>query len=303
MQNLNRIPPSYLRAIEAIGRCGSLSEAAAELGVTSGAVSQRLAKAEAALGITLFHRAPGGLVPTDLCARVLPGLTQGMEMLSSAVTQIETADRCSLTVSVAPLFASRWLVWRLQKFYELEPAINIRVDPRVSVLDLRRSEIDVGLRVGTSPGSGVIASDMLEQKVFPVCAPELAARITSIDEMLRQPILRENDRMLGWDVWLRAQGRALPTLPPGPTYGDAGMCLDAAMAGQGVFMAWETLACDALARGQLAAPLPGRYSTGQRYWFAINPDSAGKPAVRRFQGWLMDELNRSVAQWEPRETG
>ena len=118
MQNLNRIPPSYLRAIEAIGRRGSLSEAAAELGVTSGAVSQRLAKAEAALGITLFHRAPGGLVPTDLCARVLPGLTQGMEMLSSAVTQIETADRCSLTVSVAPLFASRWLVWRLQKFYD-----------------------------------------------------------------------------------------------------------------------------------------------------------------------------------------
>lgn len=60
-----------LRAVEAAGRLGSLAAAADELGVTPGAVSQQIAKAEAQLGRVLFERTPRGLVPTDFGQRFL----------------------------------------------------------------------------------------------------------------------------------------------------------------------------------------------------------------------------------------
>ncbi len=69
------------------------------------------------------------------------------------------------------------------------------------------------------------------------------------------------------------------------------------MTGQGVFMAWETLACDALTMGQLAAPLPGRCATGNAYWFLTTPNGARRDKVRRFRTWIRGELERSVAEW------
>ena len=65
MQNLNRTTLAGLRAIEAVGRLGSLRAAADELGVTVGAVSQQLQKTEHQLGRALFERQPRGLALTS----------------------------------------------------------------------------------------------------------------------------------------------------------------------------------------------------------------------------------------------
>jgi len=168
MHNLNAIPLSALRAIEAIARTGTLASAAKELGVTAGALSQRLAKAEAALGRALFLRTPSGLKPTEICEEVAPRLTRAISDLSGVVSDIRALDNTILTVSVAPIFASRWLIWRIQKFNEQNPAISVRVLPTNEVVDLDRSDIDVGIRVGEDPTMGKGAIKLLDQRVFPV---------------------------------------------------------------------------------------------------------------------------------------
>ncbi|MGZ2258393.1 LysR substrate-binding domain-containing protein [Roseobacter sp. A03A-229] len=303
MRQLNRIPLSSLRAVEAIGRIGTLAGAAEELGVTQGAVSQRLAKAERDLGLRLFHRRPAGLSPTEACAQILPRLTLGMESLAAAVDQMSAHNRQSLVVSVAPIFASRWLIWRIRDFHEQEPSISIRVEPRAEVVDFRSSEVDVGLRVGLAPGEGVRASKLLDQRVFPVCSPELAARIETLDDLLACPIIRENEDLFGWDIWLKDKHVTLPEDAPGPTYADASLCLDAALTDQGVFMAWETLACDMLAMGRLVAPFADRRETGQAYWFVSNGTTPLREPVRKFQDWLERELAQSVSEWQSDSPG
>jgi LysR family transcriptional regulator, glycine cleavage system transcriptional activator len=253
MRNLNRIPLSSLRVIEAIGRLGMLARAAEELGVTPGAVSQRLGKSEEAMGRRLFLRAPSGLAPSELCAGVLPRLTRALGELSAVVDEIDTARRCALVVSVAPIFASRWLIWRIRRSNEQWPEISVRIEPNVALIDLDASDVDVEIRVGRTPGPGADAVRLLGQLVFPVCSPALAPQIRTLDDIFALPIIRENARLYGWDAWLAASG-SVAELPAGPTYRDASLCLDAAVTGQGVFMAWETLACDALKRNVLAAP-------------------------------------------------
>ncbi|MEO0401106.1 MAG: LysR substrate-binding domain-containing protein [Pseudomonadota bacterium] len=298
MRSLNSVPLSALRAIEAIGRSGTLGRAASELGVTPGALSQRLAKAEAVFGQKLFHRTAAGLTPTEACLACVPRLTRAMTDLSAVVGELSTGQNCSLTVSVAPIFASRWLIWRIKSFNEDNPSITVRIDPRVDIVDLDRSEIDVGIRVGSEASVGQGAIRLLDQRVFPVCSPDLVDKITCAADLFALPIIRENDRFYGWPIWLAERGMAMPDIGAGPVYGDASLCLDAAMAGQGVFMAWESLACDALDRGQIAAPFSQRSVTDAAYWFATNRFSAHKIGVRKFQSWLQGELESSIKGWE-----
>lgn len=177
MENLNAIPLSALRAIEAIARNGTLGLAADELGVTAGALSQRLAKAEAALGQSLFVRTAAGLKPTPIFADVVPRLTHAISELSSIVADIRLPKENTLTVSVAPIFASRWLIWRINKFNQQNPNLSVRIVPSLEVINLDLSEVDVGIRVSQDAAIGRNAVKLLDQRVFPVCAPDLARTI------------------------------------------------------------------------------------------------------------------------------
>ncbi|MEW7008552.1 LysR substrate-binding domain-containing protein [Lentilitoribacter sp. EG35] len=297
MQNLNAIPLSALRAIEVIARTGTLARAAEELGVTLGALSQRLTKSEAALGRPLFIRTPYGLKPTEVCADIAPRLTRAIGDLSSIVSDIRAVDNSVLTVSVAPIFASRWLIWRIHKFNEQNPTIKVRIEPTSDVVDLNITEVDVGIRVSEDPSMGRNAVKLLDQRVFPICSPEVAQNINSPTDLLKLPVICENEKLYGWGSWLVEYGISDQSLQPGPTYADASLCLDAAMMGQGVFMAWETLACDALERGQVVSPFQQRSCTGATYWFATSRISAEKSSVRKFKSWLQSELECSIRHW------
>lgn len=298
MHNLNSIPLSALRAIEAIARTGTLASAAEELGVTAGALSQRLTKAEAALGRPLFMRTPSGLKPNQICEEVAPRLTRAISALSGVVSDIRTVNNTVLTVSVAPIFASRWLIWRIQRFNEQNPAISVRLLPTNEVVDLDGSEVDAGIRVSADPAMGMGAIKLLDQRVFPICSSETAQRIKNPTDLMKMPVIRENEKLYGWDAWLLEHGIPTSALKAGPTYADASLCLDAVMTGQGIFMAWETLACDALERGQIVSPFSQRSLTGATYWFATSGASSRKSSVKLFESWLQQELECSVKHWQ-----
>ena len=103
---LNRIPLQSLRAVEAVARLGSLRAAAEDLGVTPGAVSQQVIRAEQILGRALFDRHPSGMVPSGPSAEVLQLLRRGFADLSAAVARAAPQGEDCLTVSVAPILAS-----------------------------------------------------------------------------------------------------------------------------------------------------------------------------------------------------
>ncbi len=294
MKNLNRINLGGLRAIEAVGRLGSLRAAAEELGVTPGAVSQQIQKTEQQLGRSLFERLPKGLTLTPQGEAVMQHLSAGMSELSTAVALAERSREDRLTVSVAPIFAGKWLVWRLKAFYEKHPDIRVRVDATLSLVDPNLSDVDLCIRVGKGDWPDVQAEKLLEQRVFPVCSPTLAAQIRSPEDLSKLPIIRDAGQVYSWDVWLHPNGSNESTLGDGPTFSDGSLCLDAAIAGQGVFLAWETLAADALRRGRLVAPLPGRYTTGLSYWLVVGRHMRKSRSVKLFESWLRQELERSL---------
>jgi DNA-binding transcriptional LysR family regulator len=203
-------------------------------------------------------------------------------------------DDDTLTVSVAPVFAGKWLVWKLPQFYERHPGIRVRVDATVELVDPEISDIDVCIRVGPGNWPNVTAEKLIDHRVFPVCSPALAQTVSRIGDLASVPIIRDRGQMFPWNAWLGPQGYDESILGDGPEFSDGSLCLDAAIAGQGLFLAWETLAFYALDAGQVVAPLPGCYPTGLSY-FLVTARHGGKPAkVRAFERWLRDELAASL---------
>ena len=290
MESLNRYPLVALRAVEAAGRRGSLAKAADELGVTPGAVSQHIRKVEAQLGRKLFERAARGLRPTGVGAPLIEALTRGMQDIARAVAAAEARRGAGLTISVAPVLAAKWLVPRLTRFHAAHPDIALRIDATFELVDFDGSDVDAGVRVGVGPWPGVRAERLAGLALFPVCSPAVAQRIRDVGDLARLPIIRDHGSPGRWPLWLAGQG--VPDLPlaAGPVYSDAALCLDAAIAGQGVTMAWPTLAADALKSGVVRAPFAGSVDAGESDWLVASAARAPTAAARAFARWLKAEL-------------
>lgn len=289
MEMMNRISLPGLRAVDAVARFGSLGRAAAALGVTPGAVSQQVILVERQLGLRLFHRRPGGMVPTTRGREVAALLAQGFAQIGAAVARATRGRDDALTISVAPVFAARWLIWRLPRFQAAHPGIQVRLDASLGLADPSAGEVDLCLRVGRGDWPGVRSERLFPQVIFPVCAPGIAARLRSHADLAHVPVIREVRAGFDWPDWLGPEGHADVLPGAGPLFSDSTLCLDAAMTGAGVFLSFETLAVDALANGRVVEPFRGRHATANAYWLITAQDGRPGPAAAAFARWLKTE--------------
>lgn len=300
MKNLNAVHMNGLRAVEAVGRLGSLQAAAQELGVSIGAISQQVIKTEGQLGHTIFQRTGKGLVPTEIGRPILDRLTDGVQKLSEAVALAQRRDNNCLTISVAPVFASRWLVRRFDNFAREHPEIILRIDATTRLVDPATSDVDLGIRVGDGHWADVQSELILEQQIFPVCAPELARGLSTPADILSLPVVIDSRAMFRWDVWLRAAGLEGRQVNERHVFNDASLCLDAVIAGQGVMLAWQTLTADVLAEGRLVSPFGIRARTGDGHYFVTARGMRESRKVKVFKAWLRREMAKSMNELDRR---
>ncbi|WMT87195.1 LysR substrate-binding domain-containing protein [Pelagibacterium sp. 26DY04] len=283
------IPLNALRAIEAVARLGRLAAAAEALGVTPGAVSQHIRRAEERTGTLLFERTAHGLVPTGELMAILPALQTGFDALEQASARLIADEGHVLTVTLGHVSASRWLVWRLARFNARHPEIEVRLLPTDQLVDLARPDIDCGIRFGKGNWPGVEALALARAEVFPVCAPALAARLHQPSDLSKVPVIRDQMTMLSWPQWLAAA--RVPDLSlSGPVYTDPALSFDAATSGQGVLLAVGIMADYALDNGQLVRPFRQSVVPDNGYWFAMAAGRQLPARTRKFRDWLLDEM-------------
>ncbi len=169
------LPPlNPLRAFEAAGRHLSLTRAARELHVTAAAVSHQVRGLEDYLGVKLFRRVGNSLLLTDAGQACLPGLGEGFDRLASAIERLKEHDaRGPLHVSVAPAFASKWLVPRLERFDSAHRDIDVRISASLEVVDLDRDGFDAAIRLGRGSYPGLEVHELFAESVVPMCRTDL----------------------------------------------------------------------------------------------------------------------------------
>ncbi len=175
---------------------------------------------------------------------------------------------------------------------------RVRIDATVRLVDPRDSDVDVAIRVGRGSYPGLTVERLMDQDVFPVCAPTLASRIATPSDLRDVPVVYDAHSVLSWDLWLGGYGMSEDDLCRTTSFSDAALCLDAAIAGQGVMLAWKTLAHDALRTGALVAPFTDLAKSGNAYFLVTAPSRRPQPKIADFRSWMMTEIAETASWFE-----
>src|SRR5450759_3268574 len=289
-----QLPPlNALRAFEAAARSESFTRAAEELCVTQGAVSHQVKLLEATLGIKLFSRERQRLVITDAGREYLNVVRDALDRIAAGTERLVQRQNAGvLTVSTSPDFAAKWLVYRLGRFAEAHPGIDLRVSATMHHVDFAREDVDVAVRHGDGNWDGLDAVRLCTEQLFPVCSPKLMVgrnRIAKPSDLLKFPLLHLDENRKAWSKWFDAAGVTDTKMSRGLVLNRASMLIDAAVDGQGVALARTTLAAWDLINGRLAKPFDLSLKLSNTYWIVCPTATSSMPKITTFRDWLLAE--------------
>lgn len=251
-------PLNALRAFEAAARLGGFAAAAVELSVTPGAVAQHVKTLEAWIGADLFERRSQGVVLTALGAAVAGDLGSAFDRLGEAVIKMRRlAPGPEIRIATLPSVAQLWLSPRLPRIRQAVPEATVSVIATEQPPNTLREPIDLTLFFedeADRPNAVVVARDT----IFPVCAPSIAERIETVDDLAGMQFLHDTSWADDWTVWLEAEGRAGQFETTGPAFSLYALAVEEAKAGGGVLIGHEPLVRPLLDAGTLVAPFDRR---------------------------------------------
>lgn len=293
---MRRLPPlNSLRAFESAARHLSFTKAADELAVTPGAISQQVKLLEDTIGVSLFHRQARGLALTDAGLASLPSLRDGFDRLHAAIrlmTQERKAGR--LAISVAPSFAAKWLVHRLDRFQNRHPDIDVYVHAGMDLVDFSVDDVDLAIRYGQGNYPDMTSEKLMEERIVPVCAPSLLTGETplrTLDDLAGYTLLHDDGsdhEIATWPMWLKAAGTAVDG-SRGPRFNQSSLVIEAAVAGRGVALAKYALAEADLQAARLVIPFDLTTPTDFAYWIVHPSAKSALPEVKAFKDWILEE--------------
>lgn len=290
----DRLPPMQaLRAFEAAARTGSLTRAAELLHVTHGAIGHQIKALESELGVRLVERAGRGVRLTDEGERFAARVRVAFAELAEAVRELaEGRNPRQLRITVLPSFAARWLLPRIGRFVSAHPEIDVDVRASNALADFRREDVDVGIRHGSGEWPGLIAEKLMDDWYFPVCSPRLArGRLPKRPaELERFTLLRSEGEP--WTVWFEAAGLDWEEPARGPMFSDSSHTLQAAIEGQGIALARDSLLGQDLKNGLLVRLFDIAVRSPRSHFLVYPPRLQSAPKLLAFRGWILGELAR-----------
>lgn len=299
-----QLPLAQLAVFEAAARLVSFTAAGRELGVTQSAVSQQVRMLEERLGRRLFRRRAQGLELTDEGRALLPLVEEALGRLSSGLAELfgQPATRrreAPLAIRATIGFARYWLLPRLPRFLAAHPGVQLRLlsslwpepEPQPG-LDLeigyRRQPPEAGLR-------------LTRDRLFPVTAPALAARLRHPADLAGQRLIHVVGFHEGWPQWLQAAGLAeAPAGPPALEVDTATAALVLAEAGEGLVLARSSYVADLLAAGRLAAPFERAIPSAEDFWLTWPSGRPLSAAAQVFREWIEGEAGTPQSPLSPK---
>ena len=290
MSDLVKLPLNALRVFAAVAERLSFTEAAHALDVTPAAVSSQIKALEETLETPLFYRHSRSVRLTPLGAQLLPGVQRGFDELAHTIEQLRKhRSSGQLNITLLGSFLQKWLLPRLDDFHRRYPEIDLRFNVSRELVDFSGSDFHAAVRYGRGQWPDVRAEHVLDDWVFPVASPELAARLGPVDtvgDLSKYPLLHSQHEP--WSDWWRSLGGDTTRLEHQPMLEDSVAALNKAERGEGLALARWSLVADDLAAHRLVRV--GQQSVRQRsaYYFAAPPEHFDLPKVQRFHGWLSD---------------
>ncbi|MGY5810112.1 LysR family transcriptional regulator [Rhizobium sp. LEGMi198b] len=292
MQIGRRISLNAIRVFVTVARTGSLTAAAGELGVTTGAVSHQLKKLETELGASFLNRGNNFVSLTDagedFYQEVGPAIML-IERSANALYRQET----EISVQASTSLAVRWLIPSLHRFRALYPDVRVRIEtgsaqgfPAVAISDVSIRYFRAG---ETAEGWELLERDLsrpvVSQSVFEKNADRRGSALRAV------PALQCAAGNWDWKLWCQTLDIPMSELSFADQFDTDDAALHACVAGLGMVLAPSILTTKEFESGALVAALP-EYAPVEIGSYRYQRRSESR-VVRRFCSW-MDAEARSL---------
>jgi len=290
-------PLNSLRAFEASARHQSFVKAAEELFVTPGAVSQQVKKLEEYLGVVLFKRMTRSVMLTDEGKILSEALGDVFFRLDKVMQDIKVSEHSrGIDLTVAPIFAIKWLVPRLSDFQTRHKKLDLRIVSAVNVIDFKQDGFDAAIRFSNGQHPGCKSVKLFDEFLTPLCSPiylQQHGPITQPEDLLDCVLLHDdsvllNQKPVTWTEWFDEAGVVNADTNRGPRFGQPDHALQAAINGLGVALGWQNMAQEDSQKGWLVAPLDLSIKMEPAFYLVYPEAYEKEPKIQALQQWLLD---------------
>ena len=285
--------PNYvlLRAFEAAARLESFTLAAKELHLTQSAISHQIRELEDYFGKSLFLRKNRKVEPTAEGRRLLDSLSRVFDVIEAACNEVTLAPSSQvLALHCSPSFAAKWLSPRLPEFIKDNPDITIRLTSGAEPIDLlRNQEIDIAISYQFShEGPGITSLSLGEEKIVPLCAPELVDKDIPVEELMSKLTLIESSlNHHTWEKWFEIHHLKNPSTRK-MSFDRAALSVSAAVDGIGAVLESVRFAERELSRGELVELGQGIFlpTIDRTHFLSFKSNTKNSPKIKLFKEWL-----------------
>lgn len=275
-----------------------MTMAAEELHLTHGAVSRQIKALEGHLGVQLFRRLTRRIELTDAGASFFSAVTRLLSELAREAENLRRKnDDTRLVVNSGVSFASKWLTSRLHRLMARYPDFDIHLEVTDAVVDFATGHVDIALRYGNGQYPVATAERVMNETVYPVCAPDYRERmggLRSPGELAKCQLIHEIGMNTTWERWFSAMELPYPKAR-GSGYSLGSMSIEAAIRGEGVALGRSVLVAEDLAAGRLVALFPqAKLEVEWGYDLVYRIGNQDHPKVRAFRNWMADEVREFV---------
>jgi DNA-binding transcriptional LysR family regulator len=290
------LPPlawSDLQHFVAVAGGGSISAAARTQGVNHSTVLRRIASLEAALGVRLFDRLPGGYALTtagnELNER-LAGMADQVDAAQRHLTGRDAAITGTIRVTTTDTLLRSLLMPLLARFHAAHPGVQVQVAINNTFSSLTRREADVALRGSNKPPANLVGRRVGDIQTAPYASRaylKSLGRHAGIADY-RWVGLDESLAHLEQAKWLRKQ---VPEERVALRVDSLVGMVDAVAHGLGVGLLLCPLADEHSELVRLAPPDP---ALATQVWILTHPDLRQVARIRAFTQFVFDALSVDV---------
>jgi LysR family glycine cleavage system transcriptional activator len=286
-----------LRAVETVGRHGSITSAVNELHVTAGAVSRHIALLEDYFGCKLFTRHANGLILTEVGRLYVERLSEAFTLIDQASSQILRAgDRTTFVVRALGAFSSEWLLPRIAQFENMYPEISVSIRGKLSEVDFDTDEADVGIIVGHEKPTNLESVKLYTPYITPVISPGMLRRGTPIkvvNDLKNYRLLHAMNLVPSWAQWLE---RVDPNHDVEATEGHwlerTTQITQAVKQDVGIGLGQFLLVGDDIIKGNLVAPFSEVVASPASIYLVWPKRRKTRPEIALFKDWLSGAIKQ-----------
>lgn len=294
--HLRNLPLASLRTFEAAARHLSFKFAADELCVSATTVSNQIRRLERDLGCQLFIRKTRAVVLTDAGRSLSRVLTRSLEDIRAEVATHVRSQRGAVSLAVGPIFASRWMIPRLDRLRADLPGIQVELHNSPRITDATMMSCDIAVDWGTGAWSGLDVQPLLRIVYSPVVSPAMAKALgpaSAPADVARFPIIHQQDRS-EWMEWLRVAGCADIVLNDKATIVDTNVVMQAAVDGVGMALGIFPFCQSDVDAGRLLKPFDIDLRPTRSFHLLTRPGARNRREIDAVAQWMIREAGREA---------